>query len=395
MITFDDAFSAVCLMAGGLSQETVSLEDAHGRVLAEPIVAKVNSPPADVSAMDGYALRDADLAALPARLPVRGKVFAGAGLVGHLDPGSAVRIFTGARIPPGADRVIMQENVRTDGDCVVIEGEPGAARHIRTRASDFVAGTVLLESGTRLGYRQMVAAAGADLAKLTVWRQPRVIILGTGDELARPGTASHSPGSIPESVSYGIAALVADWGGNVLEKRRLPDDLRAMKKAAAEVLAHADLIVVTGGASVGEKDFAKTMFEDENLEIVFAKVAIKPGKPVWLGRAKNRLVMGLPGNPTSALVTGRLLLAPLVSGLSGMDPRSALQWRKERLATPIPGCGNRETFVRARNASGFVDPALHQDSSSQRTLADSDLLIRQPVGAPARNAGEEVCVLNF
>ena len=246
-----------------------------------------------------------------------------------------------------------------------------------------------------MGYRQLVAAAGADLSDVVVWRRPTALILGTGDELATPGSAAGKPGAIPESVSFGVAALAEDWGASVNERIHLPDDLKAMEMAAARALERADLIVVTGGASVGERDFAKAMFESQGLELLFSKIAIKPGKPVWLGRVKGKLVMGLPGNPTSALVTARLMLAPLVAGLSGLDPQSALRWRKAPLLASLPACGDRETFVRARAVHESVEPTASQDSSAQKTLVEADLLVRRRPGAPSAETGESVWVLDF
>ena len=389
MISFDQAATIIGNAARPLGNERVPIGEAHRRVLAEPVVARVNSPPSDVSAMDGYAVREEDVLQLPARLRVIGESFAGSGFGGGVSPGSCVRIFTGAPVPDGADRVVIQEMVRREDDVAIIDEHPGAAKHIRIRGSDFQEGDLLVEAGTRLGYRQLVAAAGADLAEVKVWRRPTALILGTGDELAAPGSAAETPGAIPESVSFGVAALAEDWGASVNERIRLPDDLKAMELAAARALELADLIVVTGGASVGEKDFAKAMFESQGLELLFSKVAIKPGKPVWLGRVKGKLVMGLPGNPTSALVTARLLLAPLVAGLSGLDPQSALRWRKAPLLASLPACGDRETFVRARAVHESVEPTASQDSSAQKITGRS-----RPAGAapgrrpPCRDWGD-------
>lgn len=395
MISFDQAATIVSEAAQTLGKERVAVGKAHRRVLAEPVVARVNSPPSDVSAMDGYAVREEDLLILPARLRVIGESFAGTAFDGRAEAGCSVRIFTGAPVPRDADRVVIQEAVRRENDVAVIDDYPGSAKHIRSRGSDFRKGALLLEAGTRLGYRELVAAAGGDLAELAVWRQPTAIILGTGDELTFPGSAAGKPGSIPESVSFGVAALAEDWGASVKDRIQLPDDLEAMKKASAQSLEQADFVVVTGGASVGEKDFAKLMFEDQGLELLFSKVAIKPGKPVWLGRAKGKLVMGLPGNPTSALVTARLLLAPLVAGLSGLDPQLALRWRKGPLLSPLSACGDRETFVRARAYRDGIEPLSNQNSSAQKTLVEADLLLRRPGGAAAASAGDLVSVLDF
>jgi molybdopterin molybdotransferase len=395
VISFDQAAAIISDIARPLGNEHVPIGEAHRRVLAEPIVARVDSPPSDVSAMDGYAVRDEDLLMLPARLRVIGESFAGSGFGRSVAPGSSVRIFTGAPVPKGADRVVIQEVVRREDDVAVIDVHPGAAKHIRARGSDFQEGALLIEARTRLGYRELVAAAGADLADVAAWRRPTALILGTGDELAAPGSAAGKPGAIPESVSFGVAALAEDWGAVVKERRHLPDDLKSMKEAAANALDQADLIVVTGGASVGEKDFAKAMFESHGLELLFSKVAIKPGKPVWLGRANGRIVIGLPGNPTSALVTARLFLAPLIAGLSGMSPQTALRWRKAPLLASLPACGDRETFVRARAVQDGAEPVSNQDSSAQKTLVEADLLIRRRSGASPAEAGDTVWALDF
>lgn len=395
MISFDQASAMIVDAAQPLGAERVPIGEAHRRVLAEAVTARVSSPPSDVSAMDGYAVREEDLLLLPARLPLIGESFAGTGFDQSVEPGSSVRIFTGAPVPRGADRVVIQEMVRREGDVAVIDQYPGAAKHIRSQGSDFRAGDLLVPAGTRLGYRQLVAAAGADLADVAVWRRPRLAILGTGDELAPPGSAAGNPGAIPESVSFGVAALAEQWGASVAARIHLADELEAMEETAGRVLDQADLIVVTGGASVGEKDFAKAMFERHGLELIFSKVSIKPGKPVWLGRAQGRLVMGLPGNPTSALVTARLLLAPLFAGLTGIDPNLALRWRKAPLLAPLGPCGERETFVRARAIQEGVEPLSNQDSSAQKVLVEADLLLRRRAGSAPAERGEMAWVVDF
>jgi molybdopterin molybdotransferase len=395
MIGFDEAVGLVARAATPLGIERVPLEQARGRVLAAPVVARVDAPPADVSAMDGYAVRDGDIAGLPARLSIVGESFPGRGCGKTLGAGECVRIFTGGPVPQGADRIVIQEEVRREGDAAIIDGPVDGPRHIRKRGLDFAAGDRLLEPGRVLDARALVAAAGADLAEVEVWRRPKVFILVTGDELADPGRAGDVPGAIPESISLGVAALAEDWGAEVVGRRRLRDDLAPMIEAAGQTLDAADLVVVTGGASVGERDFAKAMFEPAGLDLLFSTVAIKPGKPVWLGRVRGRLVLGLPGNPTSALVTARLLLAPLLAGLTGRAPAEALRWRQAELAAVIEACGRRETFVRARLVEGRAAPLTNQDSSAQRTLAAADVLIRRRPGAPAVEAGEEVEVLDF
>lgn len=395
MTSFDEALARILDLAQPLGAEDVPLAEAHGRVLAAPVAARVSSPPADVSAMDGYAVRESDLATLPATLRVVGESFAGRGHSGAIEPGSCVRIFTGAPLPPGADRVIMQEVARREGDAAMFETPLSPARYVRTTGSDFREGDVLLAPGTSVGPRQLVAAAAADVGQLSVWRRPRVTVLSTGDELAEPGTARERDQAIPESISVGVAALVIAWGAEFVGSALLTDELETMEQAAAKALQDADLLVVTGGASVGDKDFAKPMFAGQGLELVFSKVAIKPGKPAWLGRARGRLVLGLPGNPTSAMVTARLFLAPLVAGMVGRDPHTALRWRTLPLADRLPPTGDRETFARGIVQGEAVRLLSNQDSSAQKTLADCDLLVRLAAGGSAVEAGTLVDVLDF
>lgn len=395
MIGFDEAVELAAQAGRPNGQQTVPLDEAAGRVLAEPVVARIASPRADVSAMDGYAIRDADLGALPLRLKLVGESFAGGGWSDRVSRGECVRIFTGAPVPEGADRVVIQENVERDGDVAIIAEHPGNARHIRRRGGDFEPGDELLPAGRVLDYRAMVAVAGADFAEVKVQVQPRLCILSTGDELAEPGAAAGTADAIPDSISFGIAALAEQWGATVAGRTRLADDLAAMEKAAAVAASSADLVVVTGGASVGEKDFAKTMFEPLGLDLIFSKVAIKPGKPVWLGLAGDALVLGLPGNPTSALVTARLLLAPLLCALTGRNPAEAQRWRRSPLASPLGACGTRETFHRARWKGDVVELLSNQDSSAQKTLAAADLLVRQRADTRALEPGDLVEALDF
>ena len=395
MISFDEAVDLVRDAALPLGTESVPIGEAAGRVLASPVVARIESPRSDVSAMDGYAVKDGDLADLPARLRVAGESFAGGGWNGVLGAGECARIFTGAPVPAEADCVIIQEGVRREGDLAIIEERPGKARHIRKRGSDFEKGEELLSCGRVLDPRAIIAAAAADLSQVEVHIRPSIRILSTGDELAEPGTAAAAMDAIPESVSFGIAALAGDWGADVLRRTRLRDDLDAMREVAAEAVDAAHVVVVTGGASVGEKDFAKAMFETAGLELIFSNVSIKPGKPVWLGRAGNALVMGLPGNPTSAFVTARLLLAPLIAGLSGRHVDEALRWKTVRLATLLQECGPRETFHRARWSGNEVELLEFQDSSAQKALAEAELLIRQRANSPTLSAGSDVKVLGF
>lgn len=394
MISFEEALRKVLEVAIPLGTDSVPLSGAAGRVVAEPVAARLSMPRYDVSAMDGYAVRGADLVALPFTLPVRGESAAGSPPVFELAPGTAIRIFTGAPVPAGADRVIVQENVEREGDLARFVRPHGSARHIRTAGSDFREGDVLVPAGRELDWRTLTAAAAADQALLTVYRRPRVAILATGDELAAPGQAKEIPGAIPESISFAVAAFVRAAGGELVWQNRSPDDPAQLRLAAAEALAAADLVIVIGGASVGDRDHSRSMFADKP-DYVFPKVAIKPGKPVWLARVDGRLVLGLPGNPTSALVTARLFLAPLLAGLGGRDAAASVVFETWRLAAALPAAGDRETFVRARISEEGALPLVHQDSSGQASLLEADLLLRQVPGGPDMQAGDHIPGLRF
>lgn len=395
MISFDEAIQLIASIAKPLGIETVPLAEAAGRVLAEPVIARIDSPRRDSSAMDGYAVREEDLAELPAELAIVGESFAGAGWDGKVAPGTCARIFTGAPVPAGADRVVIQENVRRQGNQAIVDVRPGSARYIRERGSDFAAGDELLVRGTLLRPRAVVAAAAADLDTVEAFRRPALHILSTGDELSEPGTARDRTNAIPDSVSLGVAAMAEEWGAIVAGRTRLRDDLGAMQAAAKATVAGADVIVVTGGASVGERDFARDMFAPLGLRLIFSKVSIKPGKPAWLGLVGDRFIVGLPGNPTSALVTARLFLAPLLALLSGRQLVSALDWRSARLGSRLPPAGDRETFHRATLQDGEADILAFQESNAQKALADADVLVRQPAGSSSLASGDLVQVLDF
>ena len=395
MISFDDAVELIRSIATPLGTETVPIAEAAGRVLARRVTAEIDSPRADVSAMDGFAVREADLRQFPASLQLVGASYPGSAWDGSVGPGTCVRIFTGAPVPEGADRVVIQEDVRRDGDTVEIDGDPGDGRYIRERGSDFVQGEDLLPAGRVLDPRALVAAAAADLAKLEVYRKPRLHILATGDELAEPGAARERPDAIPESVSLGVAALARAWGAECVDRDRVSDDLAAMEALARAAIDGSDLVVVAGGASVGEKDFAKALFEPLGLQLVFSGVSIKPGKPAWLGRIAEKFVVGLPGNPTSAMVTARLFLAPLLAGLTGRPINEGLGWMSLPLASSLGPCGSRETFHRARLVNGSAEVLAFQESSAQKALANADMLVRQPAQSPALKAGTKIQVLHF
>jgi molybdopterin molybdotransferase len=390
MASFDEA----CRLVGGLAaerdREWVALDQAGGRVLAQDVIARRPSPARAVSAMDGYAVRERDLEMLPAVLPVAGRSFAGQAFAGALPPKSCIRIFTGAILPAGSDRVVIQEEVDEAGGQARFSAALSPRRHVRAAGSDFAEGDVLLSGKSLVTPQGLVAIAAADLASVEVYRQPRVAILCCGDELVEPGQKMPHPERIPESLSYGVAALVRNWGGVVIARWRRGDHLAALRSAARDAVAAADIVVIVGGASVGEKDLAKDAFAAPGFEMLFSRVAIKPGKPVWLGCQGRVPVLGLPGNPTSAMVTARLFLAPLLAGLNGRDAREAWDWQEMQLGEPLDPPGERDAFLRAFVVGGIAIPLADQDSASQRALASATHLIRHHAGAPAARAGKIV-----
>lgn len=392
MIGFDEAQALLVAALRPLASEDVALIDAYGRVLAKPIFAALPSPRRDVSAMDGFALRNSD-AAIGAQFRVVGHSFAGAALPPAVGAGEAVRIFTGAAMPEGADRVVMQENCAFDDQTMTITCGYGPGWHVRKAASDFAEGDLLLPEGRLLDPRAMMVLAGADQATAAVYRRPKVAIIATGDELAPPGTARAKPLTIPESVSFGIAAMAEQFGAAIVARFTGGDDLQALNRLADKALAAANLVIVTGGASVGERDYAKAIFAEHELELLFSKVAIKPGKPVWLGQAQGRWVLGLPGNPSSAVVTARLFLAPLLAGLQGRVPSDVLPWEDHKLAATIKVTSERTCFIRANQSPGGLLPVSNQDSGAQGALANADFLIRLDPGTKPRRAGCQVKAL--
>lgn len=394
MIRFEDSIRLVAELAKPLAPETVTLDEADGRVLVAPVIARRNAPAVAVSAMDGYAVRDEDLRTLPVTLPLAAKSFAGGGLPDPITPGTCVRIFTGAPVPRGADRVVIQEDVIPEPNGARFQLPPSASRHIRAAGSDFADGDVLVPAGVALNPQRLVAVAAADTAHVTVVRQPRVFLIANGDEIEPAGSDSAARHHIPDSLTPALKALVRRWHGVVVGSQICPDDLALLQNAAAQAVQQADVVVVTGGASVGEKDYAKRMFGPE-LALTFAKVAIRPGKPIWLGAVGNTLVVGLPGNPTSALVTARLYLAPLLSGLAGHDPGQAWKWTSRPCRAALNASGDRHGFIRASFDGNAVTPLSYQDSGAQKALSNADCLISRAPQSPPSASGASVDVLHF
>ena len=389
-----------------LPAERVPLPQARGRTLAADLAALRTQPPSDVSAMDGYALRFDDLDDLARPLTLVGESAAGRGYGAPLQAGEAVRIFTGAPVPAGADTILIQEMALTQemarvaGSGVLARERPTRGRNIRKAGLDFAAGETLLRAGTRLGGAEIALAAAMNHAALPVVRKPLVAIIATGDELVLPGEAV-GPDQIVASNAFAIAAFVEAAGGIALDLGIVVDDLGKLEAAiGAAREAGADVLVTLGGASVGDHDLVKPALAKQGMDLGFWRIAMRPGKPLIYGRlttgATSMAVLGLPGNPVSSLVCGVLFLQPLLRALSG-DPRAA-EDRSEPavIGVPLPANDMRQDYLRATlhfGADGrpVATPNGSQDSSMLRVLAEADcLLIRGPnatadePGAPCR-----------
>ncbi len=394
LLPYEDALARILAAAPQPKTETIKIEHAAGRVLAAPVTANLTQPPFSASAMDGYALRAADLKQADTKLKLIGTSQAGARFEGALSAGEALRIFTGAPVPQGADAVVMQENCTAEGDTITIHQQVEAGRNIRPAGGDFAEGDRLLEAGRALSPHDVALAAAANHAELTVARAPRIAILSTGDELVKPGTAP-GPDQIIASNAIGLSALIESWGGEAIDLGLLPDDLGAITNAITQADDY-DALVTIGGASVGDHDHVHTALTQAGAAMDFWKVAIKPGKPLMFGALNGQPVLGLPGNPVSAIVVAHLFLAPLIGAMLG-----AAQLQENptaRLGTDLPANGKRRDHIRATLAQGVdgmptVTPLPVQDSAHLRVLAIANALIIRAVNAPAAKAGERTFIL--
>ena len=317
LLPVEDARERILDKVRPLAAETVPLDAARGRVLAKPLKAIRNQPPFDSSAMDGYAVLTTDVAVTPAALGVAGVSAAGHGFRGTLRSGQCIRIFTGAPMPKGADAVVIQENVKSleNGMIAVLE-TVRPAQNVRFSGLDFRRGDMLLPAGTRLGARDLGLAAAANAAVLPVHRRPRVTLIATGDELVLPGSQPN-PDQIVSSNSHALAAMAEGLGAEVINLGVVADRLKATERAIARA-SGADVLITTGGASVGDHDYVQEALKNSGVRIDFWKIAMRPGKPFMYGRRKGQHILGLPGNPVSALVCARLFLKPLLDRLAGL-----------------------------------------------------------------------------
>jgi molybdopterin molybdotransferase len=375
--------------------EDVSLSSATGRVLAAPLAAHFTQPPFDASAMDGYDVRTADVRALPAQLRVIGESAAGHSFSGALGAGDAVRIFTGAPIPTGADAIVIQEDTTRDGGIITVTKGVPDADHIRPAGGDFSAGQTLIGTDRRLTARHITLAAAMGHPTLRVRRRPVVAILATGDELVLPGTTP-GPDQIVCSNIYGIAAMVAAAGGEprlIGIARDTPESLTVHVEKAQG----ADVLITVGGASVGDHDLVSPVLQSRGMALNFWNIAMRPGKPLMHGRLGGQHVLGLPGNPVSSLVCTRLFLIPLIRALLGL-PAESDQTVLARTVVALAANGIRAHYMRATLEAGpdntpTATPVRSQDSSLLTPLAGANCLLVRPVGAPALPAGSLVPTL--
>lgn len=379
--------------------EFVLLSDAYGRTLAQDLKAARTQPPFAASAMDGYALRSADLAQVPARLFVIGTSQAGRGFDGEVGPGQAVRIFTGAPVPAGADVVIIQENTERDGEFVVVLEREAVGRNIRSAGLDFNAGDRLLERGRRLGAADLSLAAAMNLPKVPVFRAPRVVLLATGDELVQPGAALGRD-QIVASSGFAVSAQARAAGADCIDLGIAVDRTDAIAAGVrAAVEARADILVTLGGASVGDHDLVQRVLLDEGTQLDFWKIAMRPGKPLMFGRMGEMRVLGLPGNPVSAIVCSLLFLVPLVRALSGDPDAGADASEPAILGVDLPANDGRQDYLRSslqrRDGVLIASPFSRQDSSMVRTLAASQALVIRSPHAPAVRAGDACRILRL
>lgn len=388
LLPVDEAQARVLGLGTPTTHEQVRVHDALGRWAVQPIVAERTQPARDLSAMDGYAIRFADL---PGPWHVIGESAAGSPFSGQVGAGQATRIFTGAAMSDGADTVLVQEEAARDGDQLALAGEgpPFLGRNVRRRGLDFAKGDVLVDAGERLTAARLAVCATGGVGHVHVARPIRVAIAATGDELVEPGQAAGSD-SLPESNRLLLRSLLADLPVTFVDLGILPDRLDVLTAAFARV--EADVLVTTGGASVGDHDLVRPALTAAGFSLDFWRIALRPGKPMLAGRRDATAVVGLPGNPVSAFVTALLFVRPLVAHLSGAAnpfPRhtSAI------LGEPLAANNERTDYLRAELREGRVYASTIQDSSMLRTLARSTCLIVRPPHAPAANAGDSAEIL--
>jgi molybdopterin molybdotransferase len=387
MITVEEAAARLLALARTLPAESLPLSQASGRWMAEPARARRDQPPFDASAMDGYAV--AGDAAPGDSFTVIGEAGAGHGFTGRLGPGQAVRIFTGAPVPAGATRVVIQEDIRREGDRITVTDTDNGS-NIRRQGQDFPAGATL--PPRRLRPADLALLAAMNLPRVSVARRPVVALIATGDELVMPGE-DPGPDQIIASNAFALQAMARAEGAEARLLPIAPDRPEALREALMRA-ADADVIVTIGGASVGDHDLVGRVTQEMGLAPAFWKIAMRPGKPLMAGRLGEAILLGLPGNPVSAIVTGQLFLLPLLRALQG-DPAPLPQPLTATLAADLPANGPRAHYMRARLTGARIAPFDRQDSALLTILTEANALLIRPISAPAAQAGEMVPYLPF
>jgi molybdopterin molybdotransferase len=398
LLSVAEALERVLEHASPLPAEEVPLSEAAGLVLTYPLKARRTQPPADVSAMDGYAVRATDVAKVPARLAIVGEVAAGRPFARAVGAGEAARIFTGGVMPEGADAVVIQEHAKRDGVHVTVEKSSPKGRHIRVQGLDFKAGEALLAAGHRLTARDLALAAGMNHPLVPVHRRPKIALFATGDELVPAGTEP-APGQIVSSNNFALAALARSEGAEVedlgIVGDRLDDTVAAVRRARE---GGADVLVTSGGASVGDYDLVQKAFTAEGMDLSFWRLALRPGRPLMHGRLGDMHVLGVPGNPVSAFVCGFLFLVPLIRRLAGRaDLTRPIE--SAMLGIDLPENDERADYLRAtlsNDPQGLVaTPFPVQDSSMMAPLAKADCLIVREPYEPAAKIGSACRIVKF
>lgn len=394
-----DALDRVLAKAQPLPTERVALNDAYGRVLAEDLRALRTQPPADVSAMDGYAIRAEDIVSVPTELTLIGEVAAGRPFTGIVEAGQTARIFTGGELPAGADTIVVQEHTRREGDKVIFATMPQVGRHIRKAGLDFFDNDILLTRSRVLTDRDLSLGAAMNHPLVPVHRKPRVAVLATGDELVMPGNTP-GPGQIIYSNGFSVIAFARQQGAEVIDlgivPDRLEDTVAAIRRARD---AKADVLVTMGGASVGDYDLVQKALSSEGIDLSFWKIAMRPGRPLMHGHLGEMQVLGLPGNPVSAYVCAYLFLGPLLRKMTGRRdienvPEQAL------LGSDLPENDERADYLRARLSRSVrgalvATPFPLQDSSMGRVLAHADCLLIREAHAPRADMGSICTILKL
>lgn len=399
LLPVSEALQRILDRATTLESEDVDLLHARGRTLAAAVTSKLDNPPFDASAMDGYAVRAEDVATVPASLAVIGEAGAGRLFGGALGNGEAIRIFTGARVPEGADTIVIQENVTASGSNITVQETAARGANIRSKAQDFAKDEALIEPGSTLTARDVLIAASSGHGKLAVTRKPIVAILSTGDELVAPGSPL-GPGQISGSNAYGLAAVIETAGGEARFLGIARDSLASLEKFI-NASEGADILVTSGGASVGDHDLVRPALENAGAKLDFYKIAMRPGKPLFFGcrspNGKLQYCLGLPGNPVSALICSRVFLVPLIGRLLGRE--TPFEFVQAILAEPLPSNGPREHYMRGlldlNSAPPRVTPLKNQDSGLIKSLQRANCLVVVPTDAPAQAAGTVVKVLRL